>query len=203
VDTRVQRFYRLHSRVYDYTRWLFLFGRKQAVSALGLRPDSRVLEVGCGTGLNFRYILELLDLQRGRLLGVDFSEHMLVRARRRASRCGWSNVQLMQADAAVLQLSQQFDAILFAYSLAMIPDWQGALERAHDHLRPGGRIVVHDFGNFAGWGPLGAVIRGWLRLNHAETTRPSAAGMLRLFDDVIVQHRLGGWYFTAAAQKNR
>jgi S-adenosylmethionine-diacylgycerolhomoserine-N-methlytransferase len=200
-QTAVQRFYRYHAYVYDSTRWMILHGRRHAVQRLMLRPNSQVLEVGCGTGLNFRYVLELLDSRQGRLTGLDFSEDMLARAARRTAAQKWSNVDLVHADAAELSLDRRFDAIFFAYSLTMIPDWPAALERAAAHLRPGGRLVVLDFGRFQGWGPFGALMRGWLRANHVETLRPYEQRLHELFPDLNVEYWLGGYNFTAVGRK--
>ena len=201
-QTAVQRFYRYHAYVYDSTRWMILHGRRRAVERLALRPDSRVLEIGCGTGLNFRYAMERLTPDAGRLTGVDFSDDMLRRAGRRAAARGWSNVDLVQADAAKLDLGRRFDAILFGYSLTMIPDWSGALERAYEHLLPGGRLVVLDFGRFQGWGPLAPVMRTWLRLNHVETLRPYEQKLRALFRDVEMVSWLGGYNFTAIGRRS-
>lgn len=183
------------------TRWLFLHGRRAAVRALALRPDSRVLEVGCGTGLNFRHILEFLRPPAGQLTSVDFSPDMLRRARRRVEARGWTNVELLEADAAQLSLPQRFDGVLFAYSLTMVPDWRAALRRAHEHLALGGRLVVLDFGRFRGWGPLGALWRAWLRLNHVETLRPYVEELRALFGEIEIRDWLGGYHFTAVGQK--
>jgi ubiquinone/menaquinone biosynthesis C-methylase UbiE len=200
-QTAVQRFYRYHAYIYDKTRWMILHGRRRAAERLALRPDSRVLEVGCGTGLNFRYVLEPLDPQRGRLVGLDFSHDMLARAQHRVSARGWQNVELVQADATQMELGRTFDAILFAYSLTMIPDWEAALRRARAHLAPGGRVVVLDFSTFRGWGPLGPVMRWWLRSNHVETTRPYADGLRRVFPTLQVSQWLGGYNFTAVGRR--
>lgn len=199
-DSSVQRFYRYHALVYDATRWTILHGRRRAVERLELRPDSRVLEIGCGTGLNFRHLLTRLDPARGRLTGLDFSADMLRRAERRTRAAGWSNVELVQADAAAMKLPDQFDAVLFAYSLTMIPDWPAALERARAHLRPAGRLVVLDFGTFDRWGPFGYLMRTWLRLNHVQTRRPYLEKLREVFGEVRVQHWLGGYSFTAVAR---
>ena len=208
-QSAVQRFYRYHAYIYDKTRWMILHGRRRAAERLGLRRDSSVLEVGCGTGLNFRYVLEHLDPQRGRLVGLDFSQDMLARAQhrvaaraaKRADGLGWQNVELLQADATQMQLGRKFDAILFAYSLTMIPDWEAALRRAGEHLAPGGRVVVLDFSTFGGWGPLAPVMRWWLRSNHVETTRPYVAGLRRVFPALEVSERLGGYNFTAVGRR--
>jgi S-adenosylmethionine-diacylgycerolhomoserine-N-methlytransferase len=201
-STAVQSFYRYHAWVYDWTRWTILHGRRRAVLRLQLAPDSDVLEIGCGTGLNFRYVLDDLDPARGRLVGLDFSHDMLRQAEKRVAAQGWQNVQLVEADAARLDLPQRFDAILFAYSLTMIPAWRAALERAHEHLKPRGRLVVLDFGRFHAWGPLAPLMRGWLRLNHVETVRPYAQKLREIFPDLLVHSWLGGYNFTAVGQRS-
>lgn len=201
APTSVQRFYRFHALIYDSTRWLILHGRRRAAEALALPPDGRLLEIGCGTGLNFRFAQERLDPRRGRIVAVDFSADMLRRAARRIARRGWSNVELVQADATRLDLGQEFDAVFFAYSLSMIPDWRAALARAERHLRPGGRLVVLDFGRFEGWGPLAPLLRAWLRANHVETLHPYEQGLRELFPELSVTHWLGGYNFTAVGRK--
>lgn len=199
----VQRFYRWHAHFYDQTRWLILHRRRQAVAALDIRPDSQVLEVGCGTGLNFALSLARLDAGRGgRLVGLDFSADMLERARRRVRRAGWTNVELVQADATTMDLGRTFDRILLAYSLTMIPDPRAALTRARAHLEPDGVLVVLDFGRFGRWGPAGALMRAWLQANHVETTRPYAQVLRELFEQVEIEDWLGGYCFIARATRS-
>lgn len=200
MATAVQRFYRYHAYVYDSTRWMILHGRRRAVEKMQLRPDSEVLEIGCGTGLNFRFVLEALDADRGRLLGLDFSEDMLRQAEKRVAGRQWRNVELIQGDATAMQLGRKFDGILFAYSLTMIPDWPKAIECAKAHLKPGGRLVVLDFGPFQGWGPLGPVMRAWLRANHVETTRPYVDKLREAFPELDVSYWMGGYNFTAVGR---
>jgi S-adenosylmethionine-diacylgycerolhomoserine-N-methlytransferase len=201
TDTAVQSFYRYHSYIYDSTRWMILHGRRRAVDRLQLRRDSNVLEVGCGTGLNFRFVLERLDPQRGRLTGLDFSADMLHIAERRVKSRGWHNVELVQADASQMGLGRTFDGVLFSYSLTMIPDWRGALDRAAEHLEPGGRVVVLDFYTFRGWGPLAPVMRTWLKLNHVETRGAYVEAMRERFGNVDEYYWLGGYNFTAVSRK--
>lgn len=197
----VQRFYRLQSLFYDETRWLFLHGRKQAVAAMELQPGSRVLEVGCGTGLNFRHIVRHLGPSRGVLVGLDFSGAMLRRARRRVSAAGWPHVQLVCGDAGEAAFPHGFDAILFSYSLSMIPAWREAISRARDNLRPGGRLVVLDFGQFDGWGPLRSPILAWLRMNHVEAARPWVEHIRERFPSTQVRSWLGGYARTVVATR--
>jgi ubiquinone/menaquinone biosynthesis C-methylase UbiE len=201
ATSTVQRFYRYHAYVYDFTRWTILHGRRRATERLELRPDASMLEIGCGTGLNFRYVLDKLDPQCGRLTGLDFSADMLHQAEKRVTSRGWSNVELVQGDATTMQLGRKFDGILFAYSLTMIPDWPSAIDRVAEHLKPGGRLVVLDFSTFEGWGPLGAIMRGWLRLNHVEPSRPYIEKLREHFPKLNVTYWLGGYNFTAVGQR--
>jgi S-adenosylmethionine-diacylgycerolhomoserine-N-methlytransferase len=45
-------YYAWQSRIYDATRWAFLFGRDALLDDLQLKPGNTVVEVGCGTGRN-------------------------------------------------------------------------------------------------------------------------------------------------------
>src|SRR5262245_5775143 len=49
----MSRYYAWHSRIYDATRWAFLFGRDAILDDLGLEAGQTVVEIGCGTGRNF------------------------------------------------------------------------------------------------------------------------------------------------------
>lgn len=196
----VQGFYRFHAPIYDLTRWMFLFRRRAAVCAMEVQPHHRVLEVGCGTGLNFGLVAEQLDPTRGgQLVGLDFSEAMLSRAGRRIASRGWPHVSCVQGDASSMQLDLRFDRIFFSYSITMIPDWRAALDRAREHLAPDGRVVVLDFGRFDGWPVVGALCRGWLRLNHVDVMQPYVEAMRERFDSVRVDRWLGGYAFVAMA----
>jgi len=194
----VQRFYRFHAHVYDATRWLILPGRRAAVEALALRPNSAVLEIGCGTGLNFPLIAERLNPEQGHVVGLDFSEPMLAKARKRLSNKCLSHFELIRGDAAELRLDRSFDAVLLAYSLSMIDDWEAAIDRASEHLAPGGRLVVLDFGEFDAWGAAAPAVRAWLGLHHVRIRRPYLQALVRRLGALRVWRSFGGYYFIAA-----
>jgi len=201
--TTVQTFYRYQACIYDWTRWTILHGRKRAAARLDLHPESQVLEVGCGTGLSFQHILAQLDPHRGRLVGVDFSPQMLRQAAKRVTARGWPNVELLNCDASTMKLRREFDGIFFAYALTMIPDWIGALDRARAHLKVGGRLVVLDFGKFAGWGPLAPLMRGWLRFNHVETLRPCKERLREVFPNLEVEPWLADYNYIAVGTRSK
>jgi SAM-dependent methyltransferase len=65
------------------------------LAAADLRPDDRVLDVGCGCGNTTR----LAGQQAADVLGADLSEAMLARARERTAEAGLTNVRFVRADA--------------------------------------------------------------------------------------------------------
>jgi len=200
-SSSVQRFFRWQAPIYDLTRWAVLHGRHEAVEALSLRPGDRVLEIGCGTGLNFTLLRDAVS-ETGQVTGADFSPEMLERAFERCVRRGWRNVSLQQADATTLTSDQRFAGALFSYSLSMIRDWRAALRRALDLLVPGGRLVVLDFGRFEQWLlPTAWLIRAWLRANHVDTSPSYAEAVVQLTERSKVESRLGGYYFLASGTK--
>jgi demethylmenaquinone methyltransferase/2-methoxy-6-polyprenyl-1,4-benzoquinol methylase len=167
---------------------------------LNLKPGDAVLEVGCGTGLNFELLRSAVGLD-GCVIGIDASEQMLARARRRIARMGWANVAVRQTSVPPLDLEIRLDAVLFSYSVAMIECWKQALTRAARLLKPGGTLAVLEFGRFRSWPwPAGPIARGWLRLHHVHTLRPVARHMGECLDNVQCQSKLGGYYLIATGR---
>src|SRR5512136_27456 len=77
------------------------------VDELRLKPSATILDVGCGTG---RHSIELA--RRGfTVTGVDLSSGMLAEAKKSAKNARVS-VTWMQANAATMQIDQQFDAVI-------------------------------------------------------------------------------------------
>lgn len=142
------------ARFYDLgDRWLSRpfarIGRLRAetVERLGLKARDSVLDIGCGTGLNLPLLVEAVG-PTGRVVGLDYSEGMLREARRRVESNGWSNVELVQGDAALLErVGGPFDAVMSTWALGIVDDLPAALERAVDALKPGGRLAILDFRN--------------------------------------------------------
>jgi S-adenosylmethionine-diacylgycerolhomoserine-N-methlytransferase len=169
----LEGFYRLHAAVYDWTRPLILFGRRAALRSLALRPGERVLDVGCGTG----WSLPRLFARRTRVVGIEPCLPMRRRAAARLERLGLAGV--VDLDARPYGSHAGYvgtaDAILFSYSLSMIPPYDHVLERARRDLRPGGRVVVVDF--LDARGPVGL----GLRRSHVHLGPERLRALRRLF----------------------
>jgi demethylmenaquinone methyltransferase/2-methoxy-6-polyprenyl-1,4-benzoquinol methylase len=146
----VRALYRRRSRNYDWTANLYyLIGyrewayRRRAVSALRLSAGDTVVEMCCGTGLNFS-LLQAAVGSEGRIVGVDLTDAMLDEARRRVDRNGWTNVDLVQSEAAVFEYPEGLAGILSTYALTMVPEYDRVIERGAAALRAAGRWVVLD-----------------------------------------------------------
>src|SRR5450755_2594045 len=117
--------------------------RLQAVQALGLRAGDSVVDIACGTGLNFSLIEQAIGPD-GRIVGVDLTDAMLAHAQDRIETNGWSNISLVQADAADFDFPAEVDAILSTYALSQVPDCAEVIAHGAAALCEGGRWAVLD-----------------------------------------------------------
>lgn len=77
---------------------------------------------------------------------VDLSPSLLAVARERVKSNGWTNVEVVEADATTfVPPERKVDLVTMSYSLTMIPDWFLALENASKLLKPDGKIGIVDF----------------------------------------------------------
>jgi len=141
----VQRYDRF-ARIIPLFDWLFFMPpgfRRMAAERLQLRPGSRVLEVGCGTGRNLPFLRDAVG-PNGAVYGVDISSGMLAKASEQCAQNGWSNIKLLQQDAAEFRPPEPLDGVMFGLSYNTIPHHLAVLHHAWNLLRPGGRLVVMD-----------------------------------------------------------
>jgi ubiquinone/menaquinone biosynthesis C-methylase UbiE len=138
--------YRKRAWHYDVSSQLYYpqrAHRRRAVQALGLRPGDTVVEIACGTGLNFPSLEREIGPE-GRIVGVDLTDAMLAQAQQRSEANGWSNVTLVQADAAEFEFPNGVDAILATYPHALLPESAQVISNGAAALSAGGRWVVLD-----------------------------------------------------------
>lgn len=150
------KWYDIIAPIYDKAiRSLYLPYRQKLIQALQLQPGQTVLDVGCGSGLNFELIIDAIG-PHGTLIGVDFSAKMLVRAKQTIEKHGWKNVFLLQQDATKLNLKElnihsgndiRIDRILCTLGLSVFPDWQLVFEKSFNLLEPNGKYGIMDLYN--------------------------------------------------------
>ncbi len=135
--------YNVTSRLYPAPGYPQQIYRVRAVRALGLRPGDTVVDMACGTGQNFPLIEQAIG-PAGRIAGVDLTDAMLAQAGRRVESNGWSNVSLVQGDAASFESPTEVDAILSTYALSQVPECGEVIAHGAAALAGGGRWVVLD-----------------------------------------------------------
>ena len=129
---------RVTSRLYPAPGYPQRTQRLRAVRALGLRAGDSVIDMACGTGLNFPLLEEVIGPD-GRIVGVDLTDAMHARAQDRIKANGWSNVSLVQADAAGFDFPAEVDAILSTYALTQVPECAEVIAHGAAALSAGGR----------------------------------------------------------------
>jgi len=146
----VEAAYQKYARNYDLAVKLYrLIGlhieacRVRAVDLLHLKQGDRVLELGCGTGLNFPHIIERIG-DKGRLFGVDFSSEMLVCANERVKRYKWDNVDLIHSDIANFEFPAALNGVLATGVFGYLDEHDRIIEAISHALVPGGRLTVVD-----------------------------------------------------------
>ncbi len=134
-DTSTNSFVLLGARVKSY--------RRKAVSALKLKLGSTVLDVACGTGLNFPYLEKEIG-DKGRIVGVDITPAMLNKANDKIIKYGWKNIELVEQDANQLEFKQTFDGVICCHALSLMPGYKEVVERLVNMLKTGGWLVIMD-----------------------------------------------------------
>jgi ubiquinone/menaquinone biosynthesis C-methylase UbiE len=132
------------------------FERKKAVTREHLRPDSTVLELGCGTGS----LALSMARHAGHIHGLDISAEMLRIADRKRQAEGVTNVSFRQGtlDEGPLYPPESFDSV-WAYSiLHLVSDRRHVLARLFDLLKPGGAFISSNVCLGDSWAPYGAMI---------------------------------------------
>ena len=178
IDTyrKKAKHYDITSRFYPVPGYPQRAQRLRAVQALGLRAGDSVVEIACGTGLNYPLIEEAIG-PSGRIVGVDLTDAMLAQAQDRIERNGWRNISLVHADAADFNFPNSVDAILSTYALTQVPECAEVIARGAACLSRGGRWVVLDLkvpDNTPQWlGGLGTtVVRPFASIDEWMMRRP-------------------------------
>ena len=136
---------------YDLSLWLFnligfqyQFYRREAIKGLSLKLGDTVIDLGCGTGLNFS-ILQRMVGYKGTIIGVDLSESMLDKAQKRVRRHSWKNVQLVESDMADFAIPEHTDAVLSTAALTMSPEYDQIIQYVANTLEAGKRMSIFEF----------------------------------------------------------
>lgn len=192
---KMQGYYRFHAKIYDMTRWTFLFGRQRLMDWLPYKSmDSpTIMEVGCGTGRNLEKLSH--HFPKAQLMGVDVSAAMLDVADKKL-RTAPNFVVLKQKNYGneAIQFSKKPDCILFSYCLTMVnPNWENLVLEAKNDLNQDGILAIVDFhASKYAW------FRRWMQFNHVRMEGHILPFLEQHFETVRLERRrayFGLWHY--------
>jgi len=167
VSEQVREMFSSIAPRYDVANIVLSFGldrlwRRAAVRESGAGAGARVLDCATGTGdlaLAFRRAVGAT----GTVVGTDFCEPMLAPARQKAHRAGLGDVRFEVADVLALPFPEaSFDVASIAFGIRNVDDPVRGLREMARVVRPGGRVVVLEFGQPEG--AFGALYRLYSRV---------------------------------------
>ena len=134
----VRRMFDRIAPVYDVMNRVMTAGLdrrwRRLTAQAAVRPGDRVLDACCGTG----DLAVAAQAAGGRVTGLDFSERMLERARRKSSSIEW-----MRGDLLELPFEDaSFDAATVGFGVRNVADLERGLGELARVLRPGGRLGI-------------------------------------------------------------
>ena len=149
------------SVIYDYiSNWYYKKARNYAIKELQLKNGQTVLNVPCGTGVNFKYFNEYLN-NSGLIIGIDLSSGMLDKAKQKIEKNGWKNIETELNDATKIDRNwldyrnEQItvDAVFCDLGLSGLPKWRNIIDNMISILKPSLK------GDFVKWIGKGEVDR--------------------------------------------
>ena len=197
------------SKVYNIVQRPMIPLKEAAVNELDLKRGDRVIVFCCGTGLEFPFIQTSVGPE-GEVIGVDWSDGMLERARRMITDNGWTNVKVVKGDVTALPAgvieTASYDVGICTLGLSIISEPEKAFQVLKDAVRPGGRIVIGDVCSFSGlksvlnpFHTLGDLPAGNTYSSLAHSRVFAKALPSRLLD-VNLKWYLGGGYYIASGR---
>jgi phosphatidylethanolamine/phosphatidyl-N-methylethanolamine N-methyltransferase len=131
--------YALWAPVYDLVFGAVFERGRRAATAAAERVGGRILEVGVGTGISLPGYSP-----QNRIIGIDLSEAMLRKARRRVAELALTNVEKLEVmDAEHLSFADaSFDVVVATHVISTVPNPEAALDECARTLRPGGEMIL-------------------------------------------------------------
>jgi ubiquinone/menaquinone biosynthesis C-methylase UbiE len=207
----IRKLYTKRAPHYDFAASLYeLIGvrmhwyRQKAVQMLELKAGDTVLELGCGTGLNFPF-LEAAIGDEGKIIGIDLTRAMLDQAEARVQEHGWRNVQLVEADARQYEFPTGVDGVLSTFALSIMPGYKEVIEKGARSLNGQGHLVLLDLKLASGFlrflNPLGVLITKPFAGSYEAGRRRPWEQMRRYLSEVQVSEYHGGFIYIASGCK--
>ena len=211
TKSEVTELYRKRAENYDVAVQFYrLIGfrmasyREQAIASLHLKAGDTVVDIACGTGANFPLLQERIG-PNGKIIGVDFTDAMLAKARERVKKYQWRNVDLIQSDAAAYSFPDRVNGVISTFAIIYVPEFDSVIRNGSKSLATRGRFVVLDFKLPNGWisrlAPVCVYLTRPWGLSKEMASRHPWESIGRHLTDVRMTELYGGFVFLAAGER--
>ena len=109
-----------------------------------IKEGDVVIDLGSGAG-NDAFIARRLTGEKGKVIGIDFTEAMITRARENAEKLGYTNVEFRQGDIESMPVTaNKADVIVSNCVLNLVPNKHKVISEIFRVLKPGGHFSISD-----------------------------------------------------------
>ncbi len=158
-----------------------------------IKEGDVVIDLGSGAG-NDAFVARSLTGEKGKVIGIDFTEKMIEKARANADKLGYHNVEFRQGDIEKMPVTANVANVIVSNCvLNLVPDKAKAFSEMFRVLKPGGHFSVSDI-------VLQGTLPAGLQQN-AEMYAGCVAGAIQKEDYLAMIHRAG--FVPVSIQKER
>lgn len=189
---KIKKLYKFHAKIYDITRPFFLLWRWKALSYIWDNSTKRIIDYGCGTGLNYSILQKKWSHMN--YLWIDISENMLYEAK---SKYKYWNFRLQDIESS----SEYCDIALCTYVLSMHEKYEEVIQTLYKNLSDGWICIVLDFYPFTGYLHRFFPLLKYFYLSWVDPNKPLVSILKKTFFEVEVIISPYGHHFICVCKK--
>lgn len=109
-----------------------------------IKEGDTVIDLGSGAG-NDAFVARAIAGEKGKVIGIDFTDEMILKSRENADKLGFNNVEFRFGDIENIPVTaNKADVIISNCVLNLVPDKEKAFSEIFRVLKPGGHFSVSD-----------------------------------------------------------